>query len=460
MIRRELGPMLALAAPVVMAELGWVTMGMVDTIMVGGLGADAIGAVGLASMLFIAVAIFAMGLLLGLDPLVAQAYGASRLDDCHRWLVDGLWLCALITVPMIAVLLGLDASLGAWGMPADVLNLTRPYLQILTWSLPPLLGYVACRRYLQGLGIVRPVMVALIVANIVNAVANWILIYGHFGAPAMGVRGSAWATLTARIFMAAWLFGIVVRSDGNREPRLRDTRFRLDLSRQRRLFALGLPAAGQAVLEVGVFAAATGLAARVSAHALAAHQIALNMAAFTFMVPFGLASAAAVRVGHAVGRQDPRGVAGAGWTAIGIGVAFMSTAAIVFLTMPVPLIRAFTSDPDVVRTGVALLFVAAVFQLFDGLQGVTTGVLRGLADTRTPMIWNLVGHWFLGLPLGYVLCFPAGLGVVGLWWGLSVGLMVCGLALVTVWVRDAGAILRGQVVSLRRFAPRSRPPEF
>src|SRR6476661_3868605 len=137
MIRRELGPMLALAAPVVMAELGWVTMGMVDTIMVGGLGADAIGAVGLASMLFIAVAIFAMGLLLGLDPLVAQAYGASRLDDCHRWLIDGLWLCALITVPMIAVLLGLDASLGAWGMPADVLNLTRPYLQILTWSLPP-----------------------------------------------------------------------------------------------------------------------------------------------------------------------------------------------------------------------------------------------------------------------------------------------------------------------------------
>jgi MATE family multidrug resistance protein len=209
-----------------------------------------------------------------------------------------------------------------------------------------------------------------------------------------------------------------------------------------------------------VFAAATALAARVSAQALAAHQIALNMAAFTFMVPLGLASAAAVRVGHAVGRRDPRGVASAGWTAIGIGVAFMSTAAIVFLTMPAYLIRAFTSDPDVLRTGVALLFVAAVFQLFDGLQGVTTGVLRGLADTRTPMLWNLVGHWFLGLPLGYLLCFPAGLGVVGLWWGLSLGLMVCGLALVTVWVKDASAILRGQVVSLRRFAPRSHPPEF
>jgi multidrug resistance protein, MATE family len=442
MIRRELGPMLSLAAPVVMAELGWVTMGIVDTVMVGGLGADAIGAVGLASMLFLAVAIFAMGLLLGLDPLVAQAYGASRLDECHRWLIDGVWLCVIIAVPVIAGLLGLTASLGRWGLPAEVLRLTRPYLQILTWSLPPLLLYVAFRRYLQGLGIVRPVMVALIVANLVNAVANWMLIYGHLGAPAMGVRGSAWATLAARVFMAAWLFVVVLRSDGDREPRLRDTSFGLDFARQRRLFALGLPAAGQAVLEVGVFAAATALAARVSAHALAAHQIALNMAAFTFMVPFGLASAAAVRVGHAVGRRDPRGITGAGWTAIGIGVTFMTTAAIVFLTLPGPLIRAFTADPDVVRTGVALLFVAAVFQLFDGLQGVTTGVLRGLADTRTPMIWNLVGHWLFGLPLGYVLCFPAGLGVVGLWWGLSAGLMVCGLALLIVWIRAATVLQR------------------
>ncbi|HEY7055982.1 MAG TPA: MATE family efflux transporter [Vicinamibacterales bacterium] len=433
MIRRELRPMLALAAPVVMAELGWVTMGIVDTVMVGGLGADAIGAVGLASMLFLAVAIFAMGLLLGLDPLVAQAFGASRLDECHRWLVDGVWLCGLVAVPVIAGLLLLSASLDAWGLPAGVLRLTRPYLAILTWSLPPLLLYVAFRRYLQGLAIVRPVMVALVVANIVNAAANWVLIHGHLGAPAMGVRGSAWATLTARVFMALWLLLVVMKTDRETVPRLRETSLGFDAGRLRRLFALGLPAAGQAVLEVGVFAAATALAARVSADALAAHQIALNMAAFTFMVPFGLASAAAVRVGHAVGRRDARGVASAGWTAIGIGVGFMTAAAIVFLAVPGPLIRVFTKDPDVVRTGVALLFVAAVFQLFDGLQGVTTGVLRGLADTRTPMIWNLVGHWILGLPLGYVLCFTVGMGVVGLWWGLSAGLMVCGVALLVVW---------------------------
>ena len=425
--------MLGLAAPVVMAELGWVTMGIVDTLMVGPLGADGIGAVGLASMLFFAFAVFAMGLLLGLDPLVAQAFGAERLDECHRWLVDGVWLCAIVTLPIIAALMALGASLPTWGLPDGVLRLTQPYFTILTWSLPPLLLYAAFRRYLQAIGTVRPVMVMLIVTNLVNAGGNWILIHGHLGAPALGVRGSAYATLIARMFMAAWLFLVIVRREAHARPRLQDTEMRLDLQRLRRLFGLGLPAAGQAVLEVGVFTAATALAARVSAEALAAHQIALNMAALTFMVPYGLASAAAVRVGHAVGRQDAHGVSSAGWTAIALGVGFMSAAALVFLLMPGPLIRAFTEDGGVVRTGVALLFVAAVFQLFDGLQGVTTGVLRGLGDTHTAMLWNLAGHWFIGLPLGYALCFSVGLGVVGLWWGLSAGLMVCGIALLWVW---------------------------
>ena len=432
--------MLALAAPVVMAELGWVTMGIVDTVMVGDLGASAIGAVGLASMLFFAVAVFAMGLLLGLDPLVSQAFGARRLDECHRWLVDGVWLSALVTLPMVAIVLGMNASLHLWGLPPDVLALSRPYLAILTWSLPPLLLYVAFRRYLQAMNLVQSVMFALVAANIVNGVANWILIYGHFGAPAMGVPGSAVATLAARIFMAGWLLIVILRHEAHVTPRLRDTPLGIDLGRINRLFWLGFPAAGQAVFEVGVFSAATALAGRVSANALAAHQIALNLAAFTFMIPLGVASAAAVRVGQAVGRRDPRGAAIAGWTAIALGVGFMASAALVFLVMPRPLIRMFTSDPAVLEIGVSLLFVAAVFQLFDGLQGVTTGALRGLANTRTAMLWNLGGHWAVGLPLGYLLCFGWGLGVVGLWWGLSVGLMICGVALLLVWIKEGGAL--------------------
>src|SRR3954468_13354856 len=433
MLRRELRPMLALAAPVVAAELGWVTMGIVDTIMVGRLGPEAIGAAGLAGNLFFTIAVFAMGLLLGLDPLVARAFGARRLDECHRWLVDGIWLGLFASAPLVAVIFLTNASLSAWGLPPEVLALTRPYLGILAWTLPPLLLYAAFRRYLQAMNIVRPVMFALVAANIVNVIGNWILVFGHFGMPALGVRGSAYSTLFARVLMAAFLFAVIVRHEAHVTPRLRDTPLHLDRARLRRLFSVGLPAAGQAVLEVGVFAAATALAGRVSANALAAHQIALNMAAFTFMVPLGIASAAAVRVGQAAGRRDPAGASVAGWTAIAIGVLFMAAAAAVFLSVPRTLIHGFTDDAAVVELGVRLLCVAAVFQLFDGLQGVATGALRGLGDTRTAMLWNLGGHWCFGLPLGYLMCFRWGFGVAGLWGGLSAGLMICGVALLVVW---------------------------
>jgi MATE family multidrug resistance protein len=434
-MRKELRPMLALAVPVVLAELGWVTMGIVDTLMVGRLGAHAIGAVGLASMLFFAVTVFAMGLLLGLDPLVAQAYGSGRIGECHRWLVDGIWLSLAVSVPTVSIGYLMKVTIGAWGFPADVVDFVRPYLGDLIWSLPPLLLYVCFRRYLQAMNLARPVMIALVSANVVNAGFNWLLIFGHLGAPALGVRGSAVATLLARVYMAAFLLITIVRHEQHVVPRLRETPMGVDFRRMWRLFALGLPAAGQMVFEVGVFAAATALAGRVSADALAAHQIALNMAAFTFMVPFGIASAAAVRVGHAIGRHDPHGAMRAGWTAIAMGVSFMAAAAAVFLVIPGALIRAFTDDPVVIRLGVTLLFVAAVFQLFDGLQGVTTGALRGLADTHTAMLWNLAGHWLIGLPFGYELCFRRGYGVVGLWWGLSTGLVICGLALVVAWAR-------------------------
>jgi MATE family, multidrug efflux pump len=439
-LRGEFKPMFALAVPVVLAELGWVTMGIVDTLMVGRLGAEAIGAVGIGSSVFMGVCVFAMGLLLGLDTLVAQSFGAGRLDDCHRWLVHGVALSLALTIPVTGLLYLLLASLELWGLDARVLPLTRSYLQVVTWSLLPLLLYASFRRYLQATGSVRPVMMALLTANVVNAVVNWILIFGRFGAPQLGVAGAAWATVISRVFMAAWLLWAIVDRERGRVPGLFHTSLRIDSAWIRRLCTLGFPAAMQITLEVGVFAAATALAGRLPPSALAAHQIAINMAALTFMVPYGISSAGAVRVGHAVGRRDPDGAARAGWTALLFGVIFMSFAAAAFITLGRPLIAAFTSDPDVVRVGVSLLAIAAVFQLFDGVQGVATGILRGLGDTRTPMVWNLAGHWFIGLPLGYALCFAAGLGIAGLWWGLSLGLIICGIALLAVWHRRAAAM--------------------
>jgi MATE family multidrug resistance protein len=223
----------------------------------------------------------------------------------------------------------------------------------------------------------------------------------------------------------------------DREERggLRRTSLRVDVETLRRLLTLGLPAAGQLMLEVAVFAAATALAARLTPAWLAAHQIALNAASVTFMVPLGISSAAAVRVGQAIGRRDPVGARHAGWTALALGTSFMFCAALVFLIFPQSLVRLFSRDPEVIAAGSALLLVAALFQLSDGVQVVATGALRGAGDTRTPFLWNLVGHWLIGLPIGYHLCFARGHGARGLWIGLLIGLTVTGVGLLTVWAR-------------------------
>jgi len=405
------------------------------------LSPEAIGAVGLGSSIFFGVCIFAMGLLLGLDTLVSQAFGAADVDTCHRWLVHGVVLAVALSMPVGGLLLWIDSGLDAWGLDPTVLALTRPYLEIVSWSVLPLLLYAAFRRYLQGMGVVRPVMFALLAANVVNVVVNWILIFGNLGAPALGVSGAAWATVFSRVAMMGFLLATILfreREQRRTHPGVTGGVFgslALEMAWFRRLLALGTPAATQLTLEVGAFAAATALAGRLAPVSLAAHQIAINYAALSFMVPLGIASAGAVRVGHAVGRRDAAGAARAGWTALLFGMLFMSAAAAVFFTMPRLLLLAFTEDAGVLDVGVTLLFVAAVFQLFDGMQGVATGALRGLGDTRTPMLWNLAGHWFIGLPLGYSLCFLLGFGVIGLWWGLSLGLMICGVALALVWMR-------------------------
>ncbi|HLB44141.1 MAG TPA: MATE family efflux transporter, partial [Candidatus Limnocylindrales bacterium] len=438
--RLELGPMLRLAGPVALAEVGWVSMGIVDTIMVGPLGPAAIGATGVGSSLFLALAVFGIGLLLGLDTLVSQAFGARRIDECHRWLHHGVALALLLAPAMMgAGWLGV-LSLGVWGFDPEVLRLTVPYLDILIWSTLPLLLYAAFRRYLQSMNVVQPVMFALVSANVINLVANWVFVYGRLGMPAMGVNGAALATVVSRLYMAAVLLVAIVAQDRRLGTGLFDQAPRVEWARLRRLVRLGFPAAMQVVLEVGVFASASAFAGRLAPVSLAAHQIVLHMAGLTFMVPLGIASAAAVRVGQAVGRRDAAGAACAGWTALGIGLAFMSIAAIVFVAVPRPLVRLFTPEIGVVEVGASLLLIAALFQVFDGMQGVLTGALRGLGDTRSPMLWNLAGHWAMGLPLGYWLCFAGGWGVQGLWIGLSTGLIIVGGVLLIVWARHSRTI--------------------
>lgn len=439
--RAELGPMLRLAIPVVLAELGWMSMGIVDTIMVAPLGPAAIGAAGIGNAMHMALAIFGMGLLLGLDTLVSQAYGAGDQRECHRWLVHGLVLGAIVAVPITLVCVGLWRAIPFMGFHPEVAPLLKGYFAVILWSTAPLLLYAAVRRYLQGIHAVTPIAFALITANLVNAACNWTFIYGRFGFPALGVPGAACATVLSRVYMLLVLWGAARWYDRLRGSGLADTSRRVVRERLLHLWRLGLPAASQISIEVAVFAMATVLAGQLDPVSSASHQIAINVAATAFMVPLGVASAGAVRVGNRVGARDPHGAWRAGWTALGLGGAFMAAMAVAFVAMPRALIGLFNPGAEVLALGASLLVIAAVFQLFDGLQAVATGVLRGLGETRTAMIVNFVGHWLLGLPIGYALCFWAGLGVAGLWYGLSAGLIVCGTVLTWVWHRRIGHYL-------------------
>jgi multidrug resistance protein, MATE family len=431
--RRELRAMLGLAAPLVLSELGWMAMGIEDTMFVGRVSAEAIGAVSLGTVVFYTIGIFASGLLLGLDTLVSQAHGAGDFDDGRHSLVNGVWLALLLIPAVMGIVWAFVPALAMFGINQNVLRDTTPYLRALNWSAPPLLLFFCFRRYLQSIGVVRPILMTLIAANLVNLAGNWIFVFGNLGAPRMGAEGSGWSTCISRVCMMAALGWVIWQ----RDPGVMRVSWRPDLRRIRELLRLGLPAAGQIGLEMAVFATVTVLVGKLSAEVLAGHQVTMTIVSTTFMVPLGISSAAAVRVGHAIGRRDPAGAARSGWTALGLGATVMAASALALLIFPQAIARLFTPDPAIIKAAVPLLRVAAFFQLFDGLQVTATGALRGAGDTTTPMLCHFAGYWVIGLPLGVLLGFRESLGAMGLWMGLSVGLILIGIVLLGFWRRTA-----------------------
>jgi MATE family multidrug resistance protein len=417
------------------------TMGVVDTIMVGRLpdSAVAIGATGLGQSLYHAIAICGSGLLLGMDTFVAHAYGREDLQDARSTLLNGLLLALVLTPLLMAAVSFWPAVMRDIGISRELVGPMRPFLMALNWGTLPLLGYFALRRYLQAVNVAVPIMFALVSANLVNLIGDWALIYGHLGFRAQGITGSGWSTCFARIYMLLVLGITLARVESKRltsssAPHGLNA-VSIDIGRICALVKLGAPAAGQILLEIGAFTAATAICARLGPVPLSGHEIALNCAAFTFMVPYGISSAAAVRVGQQLGRRDPEGARRAGWSAIMLGAGFMTCAGLVFVSASRIIARGFSSDPAVVRVGASLLLVAAAFQLFDGLQVVTTGALRGTGDTKTPMLANLIAYWLIGIPLGYGLCFRLGWGARGVWIGLCAGLMIIGSTLLVTWHR-------------------------
>jgi len=441
--RHELRPTLHLALPLILAEIGWMSMVIVDTMMVGRLpnSAESIGAVSIASSLFIVFVFFGEGLLIGMDTLVSQAFGAGHREDCHRSLVNGIYLSFAIA-PFLAIPVWiLPRYFENFGVTHPVAVLAAPYMRTLSAGLVPLLLYFAVRRTLQGMNMVRPIAFALVTANVINLLGNYVLIFGKLGFPAYGVTGSGIATCISRTYLTLVLVVYLLWYDARHKTELLNTPLQPDLARIRQLISLGLPAALQLTAEVSIFALVAGLIARLGAIAQAGHQIALNTVAFTYMIPLGLSSAAAVRVGQALGRRSPIDARDAGNTAIALGASFMATMSVVLLVFPRYIARLYTADETVIHAASTLLIAGAAFQLFDGIQTVATGALRGTGDTRTPMLCHFTAYWLIGLPLGAYLCFRRHLGALSLWVGLSLALILIGILLLLFWQRRVRHLL-------------------
>ncbi len=426
--RAQFREMVALALPIAAVQLGLMAMGVVDTVMVGHLSAEALAAVALGTVYFFAVAIFGMGTLLALDPIAAQAVGAGDREAVAHAIQRGLLLAGLLCVPVCLLLIPASPVLLSLHQPANLVAIAGPFCLVSAAGVPGFLAFVVLRQGLQAEGRTRGILITVLVANLANVGLNWVLIFGHLGVAPLGPIGSAWATVASRTLLPLLLLVF-------EWPHLRTQLFPrrsglLASGPLLQMLRLGVPIGFQHQLEYGVFGVVGLVMDTLGAAEMAGHQIALNLASLTFMVPLGIGSAAAVLVGQAAGAGDRRRAGQSAGAALILALLFMSSTAAVFLSAPGWLANLYTSDRRAAAVAVLLIPLAGIFQVFDGLQVVSIGALRGLADTRTPMVANVLGFWVVGLPIGLWLAFHVGLGAVGLWWGLVIGLVAVGLTLV------------------------------
>lgn len=416
----DLTAMLRLAAPIAAVQVGMMAMGLVDTIIVGHLSAEALAAVALGNLFFVATCSFGMGALLALDPLVSQAIGAGDIPAVRLAVQRGLVVATALAVPTSLVLLASEPLMSLLRQPSGIVPTAAAYARACSPGVLAGFLFIVARQTLQAHHRVAPILSVIVVANVANAVLDWILVYGRLGMPTLGPVGSAWASTACRWLMAG---GLLVVARDELGPLLRQ----LDPAARnvRSLWAivrLGTPIGVQFQLEFAAFGVIALLMGWLGTVAMAAHQVALNLAAFTFMVPLGVSHAAAVQVGRAVGAGDTATARRAASAGLLVGSGFMACTAVALLALPRPLAAVFTGAADVIAVAATLIPVAGFFQVFDGLQVVATGILRGLGDTRTPMLVNVLGFWLVGMPVSLGLGFALALGPAGLWWGLVAGL--------------------------------------
>ena len=422
----ELRAQVALAIPLAAQQLGFQLMGLVDAAWLGRYSDTALAAAGIGNNLMFAITSIGLGIVMGLDTVIPQAIGAGRVDDARRYLHAGLRIAVLVGLAATLLVIATPLLLDVADVPADVAAEARVYVYLRAVGVVPFLLSVALRSYLAARNVTRPLIIAVVVGNIVNAALDYLLIFGvdAIGLPPLGVIGAALATLLVQIAIVAVYFASARAVDLD-EPRPTSTR--ADLVE---VLRYGLPVGGQLFAEVGIFGVATMLAANLGTVPAAAHTIALTVSSFTFSAAVGIGAATAVRVGHAIGAGDVALARHRGMIGLVLGVGVMASFAAVFVAIPSHIVELFSDDPGVVTVAVPLFLVAALFQLSDGAQAIGAGALRGLGDTRATFVGNLIGHYAIGLGISLVCAYYFGLGVVGLWIGLSVGLTVTALYLV------------------------------
>lgn len=434
--RHEMRATVKLALPIALTQLGQVAMMTSDLILIGRLGDVAIAGAALAHIILFACFVLGMGLMSAVSPLAAQAYGAREPRMVRRALRVGLWAAVFIGAPLTAAMFGGEHMLRALGQDETAARLAGEYLMGLSWCLVPGWWFIALRGFMGAVNRPEPALWVMLAAIPANLLLAYMLIFGEFGMPQLGMVGAGIATTIVNLGMCAACFWICYTQRPFRKFQVLGRFWRMDWALTGKLFVIGLPIAGAFLLEYGLFAIAAILMGWIGTTALAAHQIALQIASILFMAPFGISMAATVRVGHAVGRRDPIGARRAGFAAIALGAAFMAAMVVLILAtrhvIPLAFLDANSADAGATLALAATLLAAgSTFFIADGVQTIAAGALRGLNDTRVPLLFAAFSFWVIGFATSYGLAFPAGLEAVGIWIGFTVGLGV--YALLLVW---------------------------
>jgi MATE family multidrug resistance protein len=446
-IRAEIRATLGLATPLAVANLAQMAMGVTNTLMVGRLGAVPLAAAGLGGMLFFTFGIMLQGIPFAVAPLSAHALGAGDRGAAGRIAGAGLALAVLLALPFVVVLTRLDRGLLALGYDPQLAQEIGRYLRALAWGAPAFLGIAVLRSLLAALSRTAAVMAVLLTCVVGNAALNWVLIWGRLGAPALGMAGSGYASAVNQWLILVGLALCLQTIPGVAALHVWRNMFRAGRTQIAAILRLGLPIGLLRGIEVGLFACTGVLMGLLGAAALGAHQLVINCAGISFMVPLGLSQAATVRVAYELGAGRVEAARRAGFLAITLGIGFMAAAALVLLRFPQAIIAAYVdvTDPanrETIEIARQLIVIAALFQVFDGIQVIAAGALRGYKDTMAPMLLATCGYWGVGFGGGWLFAFRLGHGPVGLWWGLALGLAVVSLLLTLRLHRLAPAISR------------------